>query len=106
PQWSHLENWSARLAPHFETAERMLGVVPYDEDDPADDYLREYADEIGVPETYAKTRVGVFLGEPGVTVDDPYFGGEGPQRTRCLRCGRCMVCCPARGQKNAVNNTL
>ena len=26
----------------------MLGVATYDEDDPADDYLREYAEEIGV----------------------------------------------------------
>ena len=42
--------------------------------------LRAYAGEIGVPDTYAKTRVGVFLGEPGVTVPDPFFGGAGPDR--------------------------
>ncbi len=82
PQWAALNDWQAALAPHYATAEQMLGVVAYDEDDPADDYLREYAHEIGVGETYAKTRVGVFLGEAGKTVPDPFFGGEGPDRHR------------------------
>ena len=84
----------------------MLGVATYDEDDPADDYLREYAEEIGVEGTYAKTRVGVFLGEPGKTVKDPFFGGEGPDRTGCLRCGRCMVGCPHGAKNTLVKNYL
>ena len=84
----------------------MLGVATYDEDDPADDFLREYAEEIGVAGTYAKTRVGVFLGEPGVTVKDPFFGGEGPDRTGCLRCGRCMVGCPHGAKNTLVKNYL
>ena len=77
-QWAELNDWQVALAPHYEEAERMLGVATYDEDDPADDLLREYAEEIGVGGTYAKTRVGVFLGERGKTVADPFFGGEGP----------------------------
>ena len=84
----------------------MLGVATYDEDDPADDYLREYAEEIGVAGTYAKTRVGVFLGEPGMTVKDPFFGGDGPDRTGCLRCGRCMVGCPHGAKNTLVKNYL
>ena len=84
----------------------MLGVATYDEDDRADDYLREYAEEIGVEGTYAKTRVGVFLGEPGKTVEDPFFGGEGPDRTGCLRCGRCMVGCPHGAKNTLVKNYL
>ena len=87
-------------------AERMLGVATYDEDDPADDLLREYAEEIGVGGTYAKTRVGVFLGEAGVTVKDPFFGGDGPDRTGCLRCGRCMVGCPHGAKNTLVKNYL
>ena len=105
-QWAELNDWQTALAPHYETAERMLGVATYDEDDPADDLLREYAEEIGVSETYAKTRVGVFLGEPGVTVEDPFFGGEGPDRTGCLRCGRCMVGCPHGAKNTLVKNYL
>src|ERR671916_1346181 len=90
PQWSGLEDWEAALAPHYDEAERMLGVVAYDQDDLADDLLREFAREIGVEDTYAKTRVGVLLdGAPGVPVADPYFGGSGPERTPCVRCGRC-----------------
>jgi len=101
-QWSGLADWEATLAPHYDEAERMLGVVAYDRDDPADDLLREFAREIGVEGTYAKTRVGVFLdGSPGERVADPYFGGAGPERTACLRCGRCMVGCP-HGAKNTL----
>jgi cholesterol oxidase len=37
----------------------------------------------------------------GVTVPDPYFGGEGPARTGCTRCARCMVGCPV-GAKNTL----
>ncbi len=106
PQWGSLADWQAALAPHYDEAERMLGVVPYDQDDVADDHLRAYAAEIGVPDTYAKTRVGVFLGEPGVTVPDPYFGGEGPDRTGCTRCGRCMVGCPVGAKNTLVKNYL
>ncbi len=105
-QWAELNDWQTALAPHYETAERMLGVATYDEDDPADDLLREYAEEIGVAGTYAKTRVGVFLGEPGVTVKDPFFGGAGPDRTGCLRCGRCMVGCPHGAKNTLVKNYL
>ena len=57
-------------------------------------------------DTYAKTRVGVFLGEPGKTVTDPFFGGDGPDRTGCLRCGRCMVGCPHGAKNTLVKNYL
>ncbi len=106
PQWAGLADWESVLAPHYDEAERMLGVVAYDEDDFADDLLREYAREIGVEDTYAKTRVGVFLGDRGRTVPDPYFGGEGPDRTGCLRCGRCMVGCPHGAKNTLVKNYL
>ncbi|MGZ8649503.1 MAG: cholesterol oxidase, partial [Solirubrobacteraceae bacterium] len=106
PQWAELADWEATLAPHYDEAERMLGVIAYDEDDHADELLREYAREIGVEDTYAKTRVGVFLGERGRTVPDPYFGGDGPDRTGCLRCGRCMVGCPHGAKNTLVKNYL
>jgi len=101
PQWSGLRDWRAELAPHYETAQRMLGVTDVTADDPADGWLREYADERGVTSTYRKARVGVYLDDPGQTVPDPYFGGEGPARTGCISCGRCMVGCPW-GAKNSL----
>ena len=50
--------------------------------------------------------MGVFLGAPGETVSDPFFGGEGPDRTGCLRCGRCMVGCPHGAKNTLVKNYL
>jgi cholesterol oxidase len=102
PQWSALSpDWQAELTPFYDEAERMLGVVDMTVDDPADDLLHEYGRHIGVEKSYAKTRVGVYFGEPGVTVDDPFFGGEGPPRTGCQFIGRCMVGCPV-GAKNTL----
>jgi cholesterol oxidase len=101
PQWSGLEDWQRALAPHYDTAERMLGVVTVEADDPADQLLREFGREIGADKTYAKTRVGVYFGTPGETVADPFFDGDGPARTGCVACGRCMVGCP-----NNAKNTL
>lgn len=107
PQWAGLSaDWEAELAPFYDEAERMLGVAEVVADDPADDLLREFAEHLGVAATYAKTRVGVFLGEPGVEVEDPYFGGEGPRRSGCIACGRCMVGCPHNAKNTLVKNYL
>jgi cholesterol oxidase len=106
PRWAGLDDWERALAPHYDTAERMLGVAEVTTDDAADELLREFGEHIGASETYAKTRVGVFLGEPGVTVADPYFGGEGPARTGCIACARCMVGCPHGAKNTLVKNYL
>ncbi|MGE5281205.1 MAG: GMC oxidoreductase [Chloroflexota bacterium] len=100
-QWGELGEWESELAPHYDTAERMLGVVEYEGIGPADKLLREYGEEIGVGETFTNTRVGVFFDKPGVEVDDPFFEGEGPRRTGCERCGSCMVGC-----RHGAKNTL
>jgi cholesterol oxidase len=105
-QWGELEDWESVLAPHYAEAQRMLGVVVHDNDDPADQLLREFGEQLGVGDTYRKTPVGVFLGEPGKTVPDPYFDGEGPERTGCMQCGRCMVGCPHGAKNTLVKNYL
>lgn len=106
PQWSELDDWERSLVPHYDEAERMLGLTHVTADDPGDDLLREFGAHLGVTETYAKTRVGIFYGAPGETVDDPYFGGEGPRRTGCVNCGRCMVGCPVGAKNTLVKNYL
>ena len=106
PQWAGLEDWEAELAPHYAEAQRMLGVVVHEDDDPADQLLRELGEHLGVGDTYQKTPVGIHFGEPGQTVPDPYFGGEGPARTGCMRCGRCMVGCPHGAKNTLVKNYL
>jgi cholesterol oxidase len=105
-QWADLEDWEATLAPHYAEAQRMLGVTVHGDDDPADELLREFGDKLGVGDTYRKTPVGVFFGKAGETVPDPYFGGEGPDRTGCTRCGRCMVGCPHGAKNTLVKNYL
>ena len=106
PQWAKMDNWELALAPHYDTAERMLGVTEYEGMGPADKLLQEYGEEIGVGETFTNTRVGVFFDQPGKTVPDPYFEGEGPDRTGCNRCGACMVGCRHGAKNTLVKNYL
>ncbi len=106
PQWASLGDWQAELEPHYREAERMLGVTEYDRDGVADRLLREYAESVGVAGTYTRTPVGVFLGDPGRTVPDPYFGGNGPARTGCMRCGSCMLGCRHGAKNTLVKNYL
>ena len=108
-QWAEMADWESELAPHYAEAQRMLGVVQNPHDDPADQLLRELGEHLGVSDTYKKTPVGVFFGEDGQagkTVPDPFFDGEGPARTACQLCGRCMVGCPHGAKNTLVKNYL
>jgi cholesterol oxidase len=109
PQWADMTDWESALAPHYVEAQRMLGVVENPYEDPADQLLRELGEELGVGDTYKRTPVGVFFGaegEAGKTVPDPFFDGEGPERTGCRLCGRCMVGCPHGAKNTLVKNYL
>ena len=57
---------------------------------------------MGVADTFVPTPVGVFFGEPGVEVRDPFFGGAGPTRKGCTQCGECMTGC-RHGAKNTLD---
>ena len=108
-QWAEMADWESELAPHYAEAQRMLGVVQNPHDDPADQLLRELGEHLGVSDTYKKTPVGIFFGEEGQageTVPDPFFDGEGPERTACRLCGRCMVGCPHGAKNTLVKNYL
>jgi cholesterol oxidase len=105
-QWADLDDWESALAPHYDVAERMLGVTQFQGEGPADRLLQELASELGVRDTYSTTRVGIFFGEPGKTVPDPYFGGDGPPRAGCRLVGRCMLGCPYNAKNTLVKNYL
>ncbi|MBI2704296.1 MAG: GMC family oxidoreductase [Actinobacteria bacterium] len=102
PQWSAITDWRAELAPFYEQAKRMLGVNETPFDTAPDEVMQRVADRMGVSDSYHRTNVGVFFGEPGVEVPDPYFGGEGPARRGCNHCGGCMVGCRF-GAKNTLD---
>ena len=106
PQWDSITDWRSELAPHFVTAKRMLGVVTNPLDTPADAIMRRVATSLGVEHTFQPTPVGVFFGSPGVEVDDPYFGGEGPPRSGCIACGNCMVGCRFNAKNTLDKNYL
>ena len=107
PQWKGIvDDWKAELTPHYETAKKMLGVVTNPKFWPTDYMLRDYAKEIGREKYFRASDVGVFFGEPGVTVPDPYFGGKGPARTGCTQTGHCMVGCRDGGKNSLDRNYL
>jgi cholesterol oxidase len=105
-QWADLADWVRELAPHYAEAQRMLGVVENPHEDPADQLLRELGEELGVGDSYKRTPVGIYFGEAGGTVADPFFDGEGPERTGCRLCGRCMVGCVHGAKNTLVKNYL
>ena len=109
-QWSHITDWREELMPHYDQAQRMLGVVKNPTMTDADRIMKEVAEEMGVGDTFTPTPVGVFFGvdgkAPGQTVPDPYFGGAGPDRTGCIECGECMTGCRHGAKNTLVKNYL
>ncbi len=109
-QWSHITDWRAELAPYYDQAKRMLGVVENPLRTPSDDVMEKVASEMGVADTFHPTPVGVFFGGPGQgpgeQVEDPYFGGAGPQRNACIGCGSCMTGCRHNAKNTLVKNYL
>lgn len=103
PAWAGLHaDWRAELAPHYATAARMLGRTPAPVSGPMDDHLRAAATTLGAGASYAPTPMAIHFGREGVTEPDPFFGGEGPERTGCRLCGGCLVGCPY-GAKNTLD---
>jgi cholesterol oxidase len=110
-QWSHITDWRSELMPHYDQAQRMLGVVRNPTFTDADRIIKQVADEMGVGDTFVPTPVGVFFGPdgqktPGKRVADPYFGGAGPERTGCIECGSCMTGCRYGAKNTLVKNYL
>ncbi|GAA4812040.1 GMC oxidoreductase [Nocardioides caeni] len=110
PSWAHITDWKTELAPYYDQAKRMLGVVEYAKVTPSDEVMKKVAEKMGRGDTYHPTPVGVFFGGPaqpeGQDVDDPYFGGVGPRRTTCRNCGECMTGCRHNAKNTLVKNYL
>ncbi|RYP82435.1 GMC family oxidoreductase [Nocardioides guangzhouensis] len=108
--WAHITDWKAELAPYYDQAKRMLGVVENPLRTPSDEVMEKVAVEMGVGDTFHPTPVGVFFGGPGDQGGeqhaDPFFGGAGPARNSCRNCGECMTGCRHNAKNTLVKNYL
>ena len=108
--WAGLANWKADMPAHYQTAMRMLGVTENCVLGPADHILKRAAEAIGQGDTFYRTNVAVYEApegeERGITHPDPYFGGEGPDRTTCIGCGGCMMGCRYNAKNTLDKNYL
>lgn len=103
PVWAQLGiDMRAELAPHLDTARRMLGVSPNPRIGQQDRYLKMAAEAMGQGETHGPVPQAIHFGPPGQTIDDPYFDGEGPARRGCHFCGECIAGCEF-GAKNSLD---
>ncbi|MGW8123677.1 GMC oxidoreductase [Roseivirga echinicomitans] len=99
--WKGLTDWETELKPFYAEALRMLGAVKNPKLFDADLGLQKMAGTLNIEEKFEATRVAVFFGTPNETQKDPYFNGEGPDRTGCNFCGACMTGC-----RHNAKNTL
>ena len=110
PSWARITDWKSELAPYYDQAKRMLGVVENPLHTPSDEVMQQVAEDMGVGHTFRHTPVGVFFGGPDATpgeeVTDPFFGGAGPARNACLNCGECMTGCRHNAKNTLVKNYL
>jgi cholesterol oxidase len=103
--WAGLTDWKAEMSRHYEIATGMLGVTENKILGPADYLLQKTAGVAGCGHTFYRTHVAIFQpagGEPGQIFPDPFFSGEGPERTTCTACGGCIMGCRY-GAKNTLD---
>jgi cholesterol oxidase len=99
--WSKLANWEAELKPYYQIALEMLGAAKNPKLFDGDLALEKLSKNLGLEHQFEATNVAVYFGEPNITKPDPYFNGQGPDRTGCIFCGACMTGC-----RHNAKNTL
>lgn len=99
--WKGLCDWENELKPFYDLAKKMLGTEKNPYMSRSDRVMETLATEMGNKDSFQKTDVAVYFGKPGEKVSDPYFEGNGPDRTGCILCGGCMLGC-----RHNAKNTL
>ena len=108
--WAGLADWPSEMRAHYATAARMLGITENKILGPADRLLQKAAAQVGAGSTFYRTHVAILqpaAGENGgMAVADPFFSGEGPERTTCVGCGGCIMGCRYRAKNSLDLNYL
>ena len=104
--WSSLNNWESELKVYYDIAYKMLGAAMNPLLFDADLIVKKIAKSIGKDRDFKAAKVGVYFGEPGKTVKDPYHDGKGPDRTGCIHCGACMTGCRYNAKNTLDKNYL
>jgi cholesterol oxidase len=101
-----VEDWFRELKKFYQVAKKMLGATPAPTNFASDQEFKQTATDLGYGDSFHPVDVGVYLGEPGTEVADPYFGGSGPTRTGCIHCGGCMIGCRYNAKNTLDKNYL
>jgi cholesterol oxidase len=99
--WAGLADWEKELDPFYDLAWEMLGATENPSLGQSDRDFRDLARNLGIEDKFKPTKVAVYFGKEGEIASDPYFNGEGPSKTGCIKCGACMTGC-----KHNAKNTL
>ena len=104
--WRDLNDWENELKPYYKEALRMLGATKNPTLFDGDLGLKKMSEDLGIADRFDATRVAVFFGTPNQTQKDPYFTGEGPERSGCNFCGACMTGCRYNAKNTLDKNYL
>jgi cholesterol oxidase len=105
--WSHLNSdWRKELAPHYNTAKKMLGVTPNPYTGLQDEWLKKAAEKMGAASNFDVVYQGIYFGDDKKFSPDPFFDGKGPERKGCNQCGKCMTGCPYDAKNTLDKNYL
>jgi cholesterol oxidase len=104
--WNSLADWEDELGPFYKLAKQMLGAEKHPYMSLGDKAILKLAKEMDLEDKFEKTDVAVYFGKIGETVDDPYFNGQGPDRTGCNLCGGCMLGCRFNAKNTLDKNYL
>ncbi len=104
--WANLVDWETELSSHYQNALHMLGAARNPKMFDGEFELKALAKEIGKEADFENAQVGVFFGEAGKKVSDPYFNGKGPERVGCTFCGGCMTGCRNNSKNSLDKNYL
>lgn len=104
--WANLADWENELKEYYATAKQMLGVSRNPRKEFGDEVLEKISQQLNLHNEFSLTDVAIFFNNKSEPVPDPYFNGNGPERSGCTFCGGCMVGCRYNAKNTLDKNYL